>query len=74
MSKRQVFSGLVLSCVMASATNGGFALTANTWLADRSGDDTALIVNGTSCDNFDGVAGAGAQMSGQYCCLEWMKY
>jgi hypothetical protein len=51
------------------------AITANTWMADRVGDDTALFTNGTACDNFDGEASAlNAGQQGTYCCMEWMKY
>jgi hypothetical protein len=55
---------------------GGMALVANTWLADRIADDTVAYVNGADCNNFDGSsdAGPGTTRSGQYCCLEWMKY
>lgn len=53
---------------------GGFALTAGRWLADRSGDDNALTVNGTDCNNFDGTANANnASQNGEYCCIEYWR-
>jgi len=61
--------------VRRACKNGGFTLTADTWLADRIDDDHALIVNGTGCDNFDGPSEVlTTNRNGAYCCLEWMKY
>jgi hypothetical protein len=43
-------------------------------LADRTGDNEALIVNSANCNDFDGVSNANNNQTGQYCCSEWMKY
>jgi hypothetical protein len=58
---------------------GGMSLATGTWLADRVGDSSALFVNNTTCNDFDGVAtsqnGPGSPLTNaSYCCLEWMKY
>ena len=55
---------------------GGLTLTVDSWLADRIGDDHALYVSATSCDNFDGDSDASSatNRAGAYCCIEWMKY
>jgi hypothetical protein len=58
---------------------GGMTLATGTWLADRVGDSSALFVNNTTCNDFDGVAtaqnGPGSPLTNaSYCCLEWMKY
>lgn len=54
--------------------SGGLVLTTGTWLADRVGDNQALFVNSTACDDFDGVATTTNTQPATYCCLEWMKY
>ena len=54
---------------------GNFVILAGgRWLRDRGGDDTAMIVKLTDCDNFDGLAADWSAQGGAYCCLEWMKY
>jgi hypothetical protein len=49
-------------------------LVTGTWLADRTADNEALIVNIANCADFDGVANVNNNQTGQYCCSEWMKY
>ena len=49
-------------------------------MRDRAGDDAALFVSSSDCDNFDGVQGGQTGASGvptqsaSYCCIEWMDY
>jgi hypothetical protein len=43
-------------------------------LRDRTGDSFSLYVNSPNCDDFDGEAFTLADLNGEYCCLEWMKY
>ncbi len=57
-----------------ACSQGSFTLASGTWLRDRSGDDAALFVNGTDCNNFDGASAVGTGQPATYCCLEWMKY
>jgi hypothetical protein len=57
-----------------ACSNGAFTLVAGRWMADRVGDDLALATNSTDCLNFDAGIAVGSQQSGNYCCLEWMKY
>jgi hypothetical protein len=59
---------------MRRACLSSVSLVADSWLADRMGDDAALIVNSSDCSNFDGVASSLFVHSAAYCCLEWMKY
>ena len=55
--------------------NGGAQPIGGAWLADRTGDDAAVIANGGDCNNFDGISNALNQtQTAMYCCLEWMKY
>ena len=58
----------------ACINGGGFAPLNNSWLGDRSGDDSAVRTNGTNCNNFDGVSGVATNLTGKYCCVEWPKY
>ena len=52
----------------------GMNITSNYWLAERVDDDDAMHTNSTDCNNFDGQSSVGNTRSGEYCCLEWMKY
>lgn len=59
----------------ACSSDSSFTPMTNSWLGDRMGDDRAAYVNGTSCDNFDGIANTiDATYTSHYCCKEWMKY
>jgi hypothetical protein len=72
-----LFSGASLCThqqMRRACNNGGYGLTSGRWLADRTADDQVLVVNGTSCANFDGTVAPTATQGGQYCCLEWMSY
>jgi hypothetical protein len=61
--------------VRRACNTSGMALTTSTWMADRTGDDTALFTNSADCNNFDGEASAlNGFQQGTYCCMEWMKY
>jgi hypothetical protein len=60
--------------IRRACINGGFTPIVNSWLADRAGDDSAVRINGTDCNNFDGVSGVGTVFTGKYCCNEWPKY
>jgi hypothetical protein len=57
-----------------ACATGGLALLSGTWLADRTGDDEALVTNGVDCNNFEGTANTLNNQGAMYCCLEWMKY
>lgn len=72
-------SSLCTHVQVQRACQNGYALTAESWLGDRVGDDTVLYVNSADCENFDGTAGgqkgsSSGKKAGHYCCLEWMKY
>ena len=56
------------------ACRAGYALTQWGWLADRVGDNQAVVVNNTTCSDFDGVYDTLSYSEHPYCCLEWMKY
>lgn len=57
-----------------ACNQGGYALTPSRWMADRAGDDVALTVNGTDCNNFDGTANAvNGTQGGTYCCIEYWR-
>jgi hypothetical protein len=61
--------------IRRACNNGGFgAPVVNTWLQNRAVDDQAMIVNIADCNNFDGVSLVTNNQTGQYCCLEYMKY
>ena len=63
------YSEMRRACVVAA-----FNPTINSWLADRSGDDSAVRTNIADCANFDGLSPAGTSLAGKYCCQEWPKY
>ncbi len=61
--------------VRRACITGTFVIPATgRWLRDRIGDGTAVTVNSTNCNDFDGVGTVGTSLGGAYCCLEWPKY
>jgi hypothetical protein len=61
--------------IRRACINGGLASPiVGSWLADRAGDDNAIVTNIADCNNFDGVALHTTSETGKYCCSEWYKY
>lgn len=59
--------------IRRACNNGGFAIVASRWLADRAGDDIALSTNSTDCNNFDAATAVGTSLGGTYCCIEYPR-